>query len=521
MTERFPTIRARSVVAIFGPGILVAATGVGAGDLATGAMAGSKLGLAILWAVLLGAGLKFLVNEGLARWQLATGETILEGAVTHLGRPVQWCFLGYLLIWSFAVGSALMGACGVTVHAMLPLTDAPTDKIIYGIFHSVAAIALVKIGGYRLFQKIMSVCIAFMFVVVVAAAVAVKPSWSQIGLGLITPSIPDVADRLWWTAALIGGVGGTLTVLCYGYWIREEGRQSPEMLRTCRIDLAVGYAMTAIFGVSMVVIASRIPDLTGRGASLIVEVSDRLELSLGGWGPVLKWAFLVGAWSAVFSSLLGVWQSVPYIFADFWRLAVRVEGDPKTTTVNTAAAPYQVYLFAIGVIPIVGLTVKFETVQLGYAVIGALFIPMLAVVLLILNGQSRYVGRQFRNSPLTSLLLCCAIVLFLLFGWMTVRDKIEKYRESRVSAKTALKIDQSSAVAAVAGKKGLARVEPLQPKQARVDPGALLIYDHVGQHLADRRADLEGVSASARRQPEAGMGIHRSENGMPVRRDGI
>jgi len=43
-------------LAILGPGILVAATGVGAGDLATGALAGSKLGPAVLWAVVVGAG---------------------------------------------------------------------------------------------------------------------------------------------------------------------------------------------------------------------------------------------------------------------------------------------------------------------------------------------------------------------------------------------------------------------------------------------------------------------------------
>lgn len=53
---------------IIGPGILVAATGVGAGDLATGAFTGNKLGLAVLWAVVAGAGMKFVLNEGLAGW---------------------------------------------------------------------------------------------------------------------------------------------------------------------------------------------------------------------------------------------------------------------------------------------------------------------------------------------------------------------------------------------------------------------------------------------------------------------
>lgn len=48
-----PTKR-RKLLSVIGPGILVAATGVGAGDLATAAFTGAKLGLAILWVVVLG-----------------------------------------------------------------------------------------------------------------------------------------------------------------------------------------------------------------------------------------------------------------------------------------------------------------------------------------------------------------------------------------------------------------------------------------------------------------------------------
>ena len=55
-------------------------------------------------------------------------------------------------------------------------------------------------------------------------------------------------------ADLPGGVGGTLTVLCYGYWIREEGRIDMQQMRTCRVDLGVGYVMTAVFGVCMVIL---------------------------------------------------------------------------------------------------------------------------------------------------------------------------------------------------------------------------------------------------------------------------
>lgn len=37
-------------------------------------------------------------------------------------------------------------------------------------------------------------------------------------------------------------------------------------------------------------------------------------------GPLGKYAFLLGFWGAVFTSLLGVWQGVPYMFADYLRV---------------------------------------------------------------------------------------------------------------------------------------------------------------------------------------------------------
>ena len=143
----------RSLLALIGPGILVAATGVGAGDLATASFTGSVLGLTILWAVVVGAFLKFVLNEGLARWQLATGNTLLEGCVEHFGAPVRWIFLCYLVVWSFLVGAALMSAVGVTCLAVYaPFQAAHVNKIFYGAMHSAIAVVLVKAGGYRLFR---------------------------------------------------------------------------------------------------------------------------------------------------------------------------------------------------------------------------------------------------------------------------------------------------------------------------------------------------------------------------------
>ena len=55
-----------SWLAIIAPGILVATTGVGAGDLLTASIAGSKAGLVILWSAVVGSFMKWVLKIGRA-----------------------------------------------------------------------------------------------------------------------------------------------------------------------------------------------------------------------------------------------------------------------------------------------------------------------------------------------------------------------------------------------------------------------------------------------------------------------
>ncbi|HEX2140002.1 MAG TPA: Nramp family divalent metal transporter [Woeseiaceae bacterium] len=404
-----------STLLMIGPGLLLAATGVGSGDLATGSIAGALLGTAVLWAVLAGTILKFAVTEGLARWQLATGETLLEGAAHRLGPLAVWLFLPYLLLWSFFVGSAQVSASGVTLHAIFPVFADPRDgKIVFGIAAGLAGLAMVGLGGYRLFELVMRACIGLMFVTVMATAAALWPGTAEVVHGLLVPRIPNGGEGLAWTVALIGGIGGTLTVLSYGYWLREEGLTQPSDLRTCRIDLAVGYLMTALFGIAMVIIGSTVA-IQGEGAGLLVSLSDRLVEVMG---PAGKWLFLIGTFGAVFSSLLGVWQAVPYLFADCWSLLRRRPDEPRLA-VDTRGRPYRAYLVLLALVPMLGLFFSFREIQKFYAVIGAWFFPLLALVLLLLNGRAAWIGERHRNHPLTSVALAAVLIFF---SWLALRD---------------------------------------------------------------------------------------------------
>ncbi len=413
------------ILRILGPGILVAATGVGAGDLATAGFAGSQLGTAVLWAVLVGAFFKFVLTEGLTRWQLATGMTLLEGTALKMRPLVGWFFFPYFLLWTFFVGSALISACGVTLYAILAASHTPlatsldpdTAKIIFGILSSLAGLSLILLGGFPLFEKIMGVCIGVMFLTVVASALVLMPGPLEILKGMTIPRIPDISGSgLSWTIALMGGVGGTVTILCYGYWIAEVGRRGRDNLKICRIDLATGYGTIAIFGMALVIIGST-ANIEGSGVRLIVSLADSLQSSLGQTG---RWLFLIGAFGAVFSSLLGVWQAAPYLFADIWNLFLKKPSTEERQSVvpcDKRGLPYRCYLFAIAIVPMLGLIVQFREIQKIYAIIGAAFIPMLAGLLLLLNGRRKWVGTS-ANRPSTVLAL---VTILLFFGWITWR----------------------------------------------------------------------------------------------------
>jgi hypothetical protein len=231
--------------------------------------------------------------------------------------------------------------------------------------------------------------------------------WRAVLEGLFRPRVVPGAGR--YALGVLGGVGGTVTLLSYGYWIREKGRTGVRGAAECRVDLAGGYALTAIFGMAMIVIGSGAGLRQGPTAAL--ELADRIA---GVLGPAGRWIFLLGFWGAVFSSLLGVWQSIPYLFADL--VALLPVG--RTEAPDPARTPaYRWSLLFLATVPVVLLWLPLERTQMLYAVFGALFMPFLAVTLLLMNARTTWVGRDLRNGWVTNLALVATLAVFAWIGW--------------------------------------------------------------------------------------------------------
>lgn len=397
----------RYYLSLLGPGIAVAATGVGAGDMVAAAVVGSKYGLAVVWAALIGAVFKFVLNEGLARWQLATGTTLLEGWVQHLGRWVQVYFLIYLVLWSFVVGGALISACGLAAHAILPQLSVQ----VWGTLHSLFAAAVILIGRYQNFERLMKVLIAFMFVSLVGCALWIEPPQVTLSQSLTHAAIPTGSAKF--ILGVIGGVGGSLTLLAYGYWIRERNWTGRTWKTAVRFDLSVSYFLTGVFGVAIIILAGKVLHATGTtvaGSGGVLKMAEMLGHILG---PTGHWVFLFGFWAAVTTSTLGVWQGVPYLFCDFVGLVKRLPQAELKAMVDPSSIWYRGFLFWLAVPPLsLLLFEKPVALIVVYAIVGALFMPFLAATLLYMNARPDWVGEEFRNGWLTTMLLVLSLVLF-------------------------------------------------------------------------------------------------------------
>jgi len=396
-------------IALIGPGFVAAATGVGTGDLVAALVAGASFGLAFVWAIVVGSILKYFLNEGVGRWHLATGKTILEGW-QEMGKWATGYFGAYSVIWGFVYGAAATSACALAMSSMFPIMPFWA----WAVVHAIAGFLLIWTGRYLLFEKVMMVLIGIMFVTVIGSALLFLPNLDDLLKGFV-PTIPEGSFML--ALGLIGGVGGTITMTSYGYWLKEKGWSGKEWIPTMRLDSKAAYVMTGVFTLSLLIVGSQFLYGTGvdiQGEEGLILLTDLLEEK---YGPILSWLFLIGFWSAAFSSLLGVWNGVPYLFADFVRV-VRKQVKRPVTEKDPA---YRAYLAWLTFPPMLLLFFG-KPVQLIilYGALGALFMPFLSFSLMwLLNSR---VEKDYRNSLISNLVFTACI---LLFGILAVTKLID------------------------------------------------------------------------------------------------
>lgn len=397
----------RGKLKIVGPGLIIAATGVGAGDMVTSLVAGTRFGTVFVWAIIVGAVIKFSLVEGMGRWYMATGRTIIQGWHS-ISRLASGYFAVYLFLVMFFYGAAITSASALAVNAMFPGVLPVWG---WAVVHGVAGFAILMVGRYGMYERIMEFFVGLMFVTVVALGIYLLPSLQQNIFAGLVPTLPE--GSLLYALGVIGGVSGTYSLAAYTYWVRERGWRSSSWIPTMRVDSAVGYVVTAVFMLSMLVIGASFLYGTGttiEGEAGLVAISDPMAQEFGAF---VKWVFLIGFWSATTGSILGGWNAAAYLFADYARTVSRAPDEKADAYLSEKSRYFRGFLVWCAFPPMI-LHAFGQPVYLViiYAALGALLVPFMAATLLwLLNFGS--IPRDFRNKIASNVLLGLALVLFI------------------------------------------------------------------------------------------------------------
>jgi Mn2+/Fe2+ NRAMP family transporter len=402
----------QSFLKLAGPGLVVAATGIGSGDVVAASVGGARYGVALLWAIAVGAFFKYVLNEGIARWQLATGRTALEGWAEHLPAWVKVYFGVYLVLWTVFVSAALTNATGLGIAN---LSRGAIAQSWGGVLHSLFGFVFVFLGGYGGFEKLMKILVGVMgFSILVCAALTFHQP-AAVLMGTFVPTIPEGAGL--YVLSIIGGIGGSVTMLSYNYWMREEQISGPERLGYVRGDVAIAYLFTALFGMAIMMTANQaffVPGVEITNQQAVPKMAEMLGSILGAFGRI---AYSVGFWAAVFASLLGVWQSVPYLYADFYGIIKKMSPEERARVTEVTSTPYRLALLFVTLAPIpFAFTGQPIQVIVAYTIVGSLFVPFLAATLLYLNNRIKWQAAVPHNAWYTNVLLIVILALFVIVG---------------------------------------------------------------------------------------------------------
>jgi Mn2+/Fe2+ NRAMP family transporter len=411
-TGTLETTPSVSLLKLAGPGLIVAAAGIGSGDVVSATVGGAKYGVMLLWGVALGAFLKFVLTEGIARWQLATGKTVVEGWAEHLPAWVNIYFGAYLVVWTVAVSATLTNATGLGIAN---LTGGAVSQPWGAVAHSLFGFAFVWFGGYSGFEKLMKTLVAIMGFSILTCALLTLHDPLPALRGLVVPVIPPGSGT--YVLSIIGGIGGSITMLSYNYWMREEKLSGPGALNYVRGDVGIAYVFTALFGISIMLIANQafyLPGVTITDAQAVPKMAEMLGTMLGRFGVL---AYSIGFWAAVFASLLGVWQSVPYLYADFYSIIRRFPLALREETTRATSTAYRLALVFITLAPLPFAFIRRPLIIIvTYTIVGSLFVPFLAATLLYLNNRVRWTAAVPRNHWATNALLVVILAMFLVVG---------------------------------------------------------------------------------------------------------
>lgn len=418
----------RGLLRQVGPGLILSAIIVGAGELIVTPKLGAEVGFRLLWFIILGCLVKVFVQIELGRHAILRGRTSLE-ALNGLPGPrlvVSWVMWVWLAMYLCLVPQ-VAGIVGGTATA-LKLGGAGVSVPTLAIGVGASCAILLVIGRYKFVESFSTLLVGAFTITTLVAVVALQATpyavtGAQLASGLSFHLPADLATAF----GAFGLIGvGASELIYYPYWCLEKGyarklgpddgtaewrTRAAAWLRVMRIDAWMSFVLYTTTTVAFYLLGAAIlhaKQLQVENSRMIETLSFMYRDAFGEWSV---WLFVVGAVSVLYSTIFCATASNARLLVDalgLFRLKTYRDAQHRTRWVKASCVILPVAFTSIFLI--VGNPV--QLVFLG-AVAQGLMLPFLAGAALYYHFTNPHRELRARRMSLAGLIVAATLMVAL------------------------------------------------------------------------------------------------------------
>ncbi|MQA94328.1 MAG: hypothetical protein GEV11_06610 [Streptosporangiales bacterium] len=233
-----PRFGFKGALLVFGPGVIVASSTIGSGELIFSARGGAVFSYAIMWTFVVAAAAKFAMVYATNRYMVVTGENPMHRWAVQFPGPRGWfpMLIGLISVVSFP---SWAGGLSTAIGQLMPQMTGIGAGASAGQWWATGLLLLAGVlawtGSYDRMEKAQTVIVGLMIVAVAVSMFALTPDWLG-ALGGLIPQLPaydtwvatdypDIASRPIWLeiATYLGAIGGGVyDYVGYSGMLREK-----------------------------------------------------------------------------------------------------------------------------------------------------------------------------------------------------------------------------------------------------------------------------------------------------------
>lgn len=349
-----------------GPGIVLAASIVGSGELILTTTLGAKVGYIMMWLIILSCLIKAVVQSFLGRYTIATAETSLD-AVNRIPGPrfkvgwVVWAWAAMVFMTLFQIAGMFIGVSQTmnSIFSGVPVTA-------WVIIFLVVTLALLLGGAYSRIEKLAMIKVGLFTLITLmsAALLLMSPDFHAAELAQgFTFQIPEAGLAVAVAVFGITGVGAT-ELYIYTYWCVEKGyarytgpredteawrRRAQGWIRVMNFDVIGSMIIYTIATVAFYLLGAGVLNKMGlvpEGKAMISTLTHIYTQTYGEWS---KWLFYVGAIVILWGTIIAATAGNSRMFADFMRL----QGAYRKDDYKARLRWRDIFIVVLAVIPVI------------------------------------------------------------------------------------------------------------------------------------------------------------------------